>query len=210
MATRLNNFLEMHSIIHPKQFGFRSQHSTTHSLISITETIKKTIDDKKYGCGIFLDLKKALHKVNQNILLTKLEHYGIRGIALNWFKSYLQNRSQFVHLNGTNSEKKTITCGVPQGSVLGPILFLLYINDLPNISNKMQFFLFADDTNIYFETDDLKSLERIMNKELKKLYEWLCLNRLSLNVSKTNFIIFHAMNKPKTNITLFIDKKTIT
>ena len=118
--------------------------------------------------------------LNHDILLTKLEHYGIRGIALNWFKSYLHNRSQFVHLNGTNSETKIITCGVPQGSVLGPLLFLLYINDLPNISNKLQFFLFADDTNNYVETEDLDTLEKFMNKESKKLYEWLCINRLSL------------------------------
>ena len=97
---------------------------------------------------------------------------------------------QFAQLNGTNSDIKSITCGVPQVSVLGPILFLLYINDLPNICDKLKFFLFADDTNIYLESSN-------MNKELEKLYDWLCINRLSLNVSKTNFVIFHAPNKSK-------------
>ena len=108
----------------------------------------------------------------------KLEHYGIREEALDWFKSYLTNRKQFVHLNGVNSTGRNITCGVPQGSVLGPLRFLLYINDLPNISDKLKFYLFADDTNIYLESDNLKLLERTMNKELEKLHEWLCINTL--------------------------------
>ena len=128
--------------------------TTSHSLISITETIRNSMEDGKYGCGVFIDLKKAFHTVNHKILLTKLEHYGIRNEALMWFRSYLTDRKQFVYLNGVNSDVKGITCGVPQGSVLGPLLFLLYINDLPNISKKLKFFLFADDTNIYYESDN--------------------------------------------------------
>ena len=136
----------------------------------------------------------------------KLEHYGICGTSLSWFKSYLSERKQFVNLNGTDSVVKVITCGVPQGSVLGPVLFLLYMNDLPNISKELKFYLFADDTNIYFESNELKSLEKIMNKELMKLYEWLCINRLSLNISKTNFVVFHVKNKPKSLVTILINK----
>ena len=209
MVCRLNDFLELHSIIYPNQFGFRSGCSTTHSLISITETINKTIEDKKYGCGVFIDLKKAFDTVNHKILLQKLEHYGIRDMALAWFESYLNGRKQYVSLNGCDSGIKDISCGVPQGSVLGPLLFLLYINDLPNISEKLKFFLFADDTNIYLEDVNLRNLEKCMNDELKKLYEWLCINRLSLNISKTNFIIFHAINKPKSPVTILINKKAI-
>ena len=124
---------------------------------------------------MFIDLKKAFYTVNHDILLLKLEHYGIRGVAYSWFKSYLSDRKQFVSLNGVESNLKNISCGVPQGSVLGPLLFLLYINDLPNISSKLKFFLFADDTNIYFESKNLKNIEKIINFELKKFYEWLIL-----------------------------------
>ena len=120
------------------------------------------------------------------------------------------DRKQYVFYNGESSDLKPISCGVPQGSVLGPLLFLIYINDLPNISTNLKFFLFADDTNIYFESDDLMKLENAVNKELNKLHLWLNVNRLSLNVSKTNFIIFHSYNKPlKQHITLKMNKKAI-
>ena len=127
------------------------------------------MEAKKYGCGVFIDLTKAFDTVDHDILLHKLEHYGIREFALDWFKSYLSDRKQYVHLNGVDTEMEGITCGVPQGSVLGPLFFLIYINDLPNISKKIKFYLFADDTNIYLESHDLQSLEKTMNKELEKL-----------------------------------------
>ena len=144
------------TILFQNQFGFRKNNSTTFALIEITEKIKETIDNKKYGCGIFIDLRKAFDNVNHDILLKKLEHYGIRGNALKWFRSYLPNRKQYVSLNGECSESKHITCGVPQGSCLGPLLFLIYINDLPNISEVLHFYLFADDTNIYYEAETIK------------------------------------------------------
>ena len=113
--------------------------------------------------------------------------------------------------NGESSNIQSITCGVPQGSVLGPLLFLLYINDLPNISNILQFYLFADDTNIYYEAENLDKLELVINKELKKLHTWLIVNKLSLNIDKTNFVVFHPYNKPlKQNITLKIYKNAIS
>ena len=112
--------------------------------------------------------------------------------------------------NGVQSSTKTLTCGVPQGSVLGPLLFLIYINDLPNISDKLQFFLFADDTNIYYEVHDLRNMEKVMNKELKKLSLWLNLNRLALNISKTNFVIFRTKQKIiDHNVTLILNRKAI-
>ena len=148
-----------------------------------------------FGCGVFIDLQKAFDTVNHSILLKKLEHYGIRGTVLDWFSSYLSNRKQFVSVNGATSDHATITCGVPQGSVLGPLLFLLYINDLPNASKVLSFYLFADDTNIYFRSQDLCSLQKIMNMELKKVRKWLDANQLALNIDKTNFVIFHSPQK---------------
>ena len=155
-------------------------------------------------------MSKAFDTVNHKILLQKLEHYGIRGMLLNWFESYLTDRKQYVFYNGVSSDLKTISCGVPQGSVLGPLLFLIYINDLPNISDKLQFFLFADDTNIYYESNDLKNLEKTVNEELKKLSLWLNLNRLALNISKTNFVIFRSSQKvPNHSVTLLMNKKAL-
>ena len=120
---KLYDFLEIHSILFKDQLGFRKHNSTTFALTEITEKIKEGIDYGFYGCGIFIDLKKALDTVNHDIFLLKLEHNGMRGTALNWFKSYLSNRKKFVHLNGFNSEMKDVSSGVPQGSVLRPILF---------------------------------------------------------------------------------------
>ena len=146
MHQRIYKFVQTHNILYPSQFGYRIKHSTSHFLINITEGIKHSIDDNKYGCGIFLDLKKAFDTVNHRILLENLEHYGIRGVVLDWFKSYLENRKQYVTVNGHCSETLNIICGVPQGSVLGPLLFLIYINDLTNVSKVLKFHLFADDT----------------------------------------------------------------
>ena len=210
MHKKLYNFLETHNVLYQNQYGFRKNNSTVYALTQITEKIKSTIDNGKYGCGIFIDLRKAFDTVNHKILLGKLEHYGIRGNMLNWFESYLKDRKQFVSINGQVSDLKDITCGVPQGSVLGPLLFLLYINDLPNISKILNFYLFADDTNIYYESESLTKIEKTVNKELDKLYLWLNVNRLSLNIEKTNFIIFHPYNKKvKQSITIKINKKAI-
>ena len=210
MHKKLYTFLECNNILFCNQFGFRKNNSTIYALAQITEMIKVSIDIGKFGCGIFIDLRKAFDTVNHEILLTKLEHYGIRDNLLNWFMSYLSNRKQYVSINGLSSEPLEINCGVPQGSVLGPLLFLLYINDLPNISNVLDFYLFADDTNIYYESDSLQELEKTINKELQKLYLWLNVNRLSLNIDKTNYIIFHPYNKPmKEHITIKINKKAI-
>ena len=192
MYKRLYNFLELHKIVYILQFGFRASHSINHALISLTESIKNILDNKNFGCGIFLDLQKAFETVNHQILLSKLEHYGIRGTGLAWFKSYLGSRSQYVSINGHNSSHLNVTCGVPQGSVLGPLLFLIYINDLPSSSSKLSFYLFADDTNIYFESDSLNKLQEVVNRELKHVKKWLDANKLAVNVDKTNFIIFHS------------------
>ena len=127
---RICKFFSDNNIIYPLQFGFRQQYSTFHALISLTEDIRKNLDKGNIGCGIFVDLQNAFDTVEHDILLAKLEHYGIRGMANNWFKSYLFNRKQFVSINGHISNQTSVKYGVPQGSVLGPLLFLIYINDL--------------------------------------------------------------------------------
>ena len=124
------------------------------------EKIRNTTDNGNYGFGIVIDLKKAFDTVDHSILLRKLDHYGIRGISLQWLDYYLSNRKQYVSLNSHTSEQLSITHDVPQASVLGPLLFLIFINDLPKISKFLTFYLFADDTNIYYEPSDLLNIRK--------------------------------------------------
>ena len=172
MHNRLYKYLEKIELLYQLQFGFREKHSATHALLSLTESIKHSIDNGKFGCGIFFDLQKAFDTVKHDILIKKIEHYGIRGNVLDWFRSYLRCRFQYVSVNGHSSDLLPISCDVPQGSVLGPLLFLIYINDLPNISKVIQFYLFADDTSIYFESDNLLALQKVVNRELRKVRKW--------------------------------------
>lgn len=166
MYRHLYKYLELHNIFYEPQFGFRANFSTSHALISLIENLKKSIDEGSFGCGLFIDLKKAFDTVNHSILLKKLEHYGIRGTVNEWFQSYLSGRFQYVSVNGHNSNLQPITCGVPQGSVLGHLLFLIYLNDLPNSSEKLLFHLFADDTNIYFSSKNFDLIQTTLNEEL--------------------------------------------
>ena len=199
ICCRLLDFLEKEKIFYDKQFGFRTKHSTDHAVLSIIDKIQRAIDDRDFSCGIFLDLSKAFDTVDHTILIKKLECYGIRGNAKNWFTSYLSNRQQTVAVNKITSNPTTIFCGIPQGSVLGPVLFLLYINDFNQNSDLFDFHLFADDANLFYRHKSLSILESDINNELVNINTWLCANKLSLNIKKSNFVLFHP---PQRKITL--------
>ena len=190
MYARVEKFFKSSETIYKYQFGFRRHYSTNHALLSITEQIRNALDKNMYACGVFIDLEKAFDTVNHQILLSKLYHYGIRGVANKWFSSYLSNRYQRVSVNGVSSSRMPITCGVPQGSILGPLLFLIYINDMHLAMQSTTMYHFADDTNLLYSCKTLKVLRSKLNKDLEFLYDWLCANRLSLNAGKTEFIVF--------------------
>ena len=195
--TRLQNFLTANEILSNCQYGFRSCMSTVHAALELVESISTSIDTKLHCAGVFIDLKKAFDTVNHELLLKKLSFYGLRGIAIEWITTYLTNRKQYVMAHGHSSSMRYITCGVPQGSVLGPVLFLLYINDICNISNFVKFVLFADDTNIFCSSNSLHDLQNLLNRELAKLFVWFSVNKLSLNLGKTNYMLFR--NRPPEN-----------
>ena len=187
---RLYKFLVKHNVLYKYQFGFRKGYSTTMALIEIVNNIKTAIDNNKFVCGIFLDLTKAFDTVDHQILLDKLHHYGVRGQTNNLFKSYLSNRKQFVKIGNSESSHLSINCGVPQGSVLGPLLFLIYINDIANLSPLGNIRLFADDTNVFVEHENLEQLYENAKIILEYLYQWFKDNKLTVNAKKSSFTIF--------------------
>ena len=188
--SRVFKFLDKNKIFYKKQYGFRPKYSTNHALIDITEKIREALDKNKIAAGVFVDFQKAFDTVNHKILIKKLEHYGIRGTLNKWFESYLTNRKQHVSVLGFDSDNQAVNHGVPQGSVLGPLLFLIYINDLHKSVKHSSTFHFADDTNLLSIGDNPNTLQSKLNKDLKSLYKWLLANKISLNAAKTELIIF--------------------
>ena len=171
MYSRLLSFININKILYKFQFGFREDHSPQLALIYLVDKISNALENGEYVLGVFLDFSKAFNTVDHDILFTKLHHYGVRGVCLNWFKSYLSNREQFVCFSGTDSDKKGIRCGVPQGSILGPLLFLIYINDLSSVSQKLFSLLFADDSNMFITGKNPDTLIELMNTELVKVVD---------------------------------------
>ena len=152
--------------------------------------------------GVFIDLAKAFDTIDHGILLKKMQHYGIRGVALRYISSYLENHKQYVSIDGLKSDLTTIVCGVPQGSILGPILFLLYINDLNSVSKILKTIMFADDTNLFLTGYDITTVEQQLNIELIAINTWFQVNLLSLNVSKSSFVIFGHRRNLSANISI--------
>ena len=191
---RTVSFVEKHSILYKNQYGFRSKHSTDLAVTYVTDNILKALDNKQYVIGVFMDLAKAFDTINHKILLQKLHHYGMRGNVFKWFESYLSHRIQYVKYNGILSKIAVIKYGVPQGSILGPLLFILYLNDLYKASKLTELVLFADDSNLFIKGHNLEETIINLNTELSKISEWFRANELSLNLNKTHYMIFSNKN----------------
>ena len=191
MYNRLFKYLKTNEILYKKQFRFQEGHSTEHAIIQLIDQINNCFEKNHFTLGIFIDLKKAFDTVDHAILIKKLKHYGIIGNNLRWFESYLENRKQYITYKTTKFMTfENMTCGVPQGSILGPLLFLLYINDLSNVSNILDLIMFADDTNLFYSHHNIKELFTAVNKELQKLGDWFTSNKLSINIKKTKYAFF--------------------
>ena len=195
MYSRLIKYIDKHNILDNSQYCFRAGSSTSHAILDIIETTQQNMDNKLFSCAVFIDLKKAFDTVDHSILLKKLYCYGIRGITNTWFESYPLNRTQSIEINGFKSSKDPNPYDVPQGSVLGPLLFLLYINDITKASSKPRFFLFADDTNLLYANKNLKTLENTVNTEFIKLCDWLTANKLTLNIKNQTLFCFGPARK---------------
>jgi len=194
---RLYKFMVMHDLLYNSQYGFRNNHSTINAITELNANIVMGFDSRKYTLGTFLDLSKAFDTIDHKILVNKLEYYGVRGIALEWFRSYLENRKQYVLYNNVKSDIQEITYGVPQGSVLGPLLFIIYSNDIPHSLEKSKCILFADDTTVYISGQSRDVLYSDMKSDLDNLIEWFRANKLSLNIQKTDYVLFRPTEKMK-------------
>ena len=191
---QLYGYFTKNNLLYKSQYGFRKGHSCELAAMEVTDKIFKYLDNKKLPIALYLDFSKAFDTINHAILMDKLKHYGVTGVALRWFKDYLTNRKQFVQYKDKVSKMSTITTGVPQGSILGPLLFIIYINDIAKITNKFKFTIYADDTTLIepictFAQPNLRNMNKLaqeINNELEKIVNWLALNKLSLNAKKPN------------------------
>ena len=185
---QLYGYLEINDILSSSQFGFRTHHGVEHPLVLFSSRVTNSLNRGLNNMSLFIDLKKAFDTVNFTILLAKLEHYGIRGVSLSWFKNYLV-RFQCVLAGGVLSDIVDMLCGIPQGTVLGPLLFLLFVNDLA-LATTLLSLLFADDCTLQGEHENLSELFSMMNEQLGVAEKWFSANLLTLNIKKTKFILF--------------------
>jgi hypothetical protein len=191
ISVQLVNHLELNNLLYKHQYGFQRKKSTEHNLLHISNYIFNALNNKEKCLGIFLDLKKAFDVCSHEILLKKLKKYGITGVAHQWFSSYLKNRVQKIDINGNLSAEQIFNISVIQGSILGPILFLIYINDL-FLASSLATFMFADDTACIASNTNTEELFNYANVELTKIARWFRANKMAVNVKKTKFILFHT------------------
>ena len=210
LYNRIMSFFDRFQVISQFQFGFRKKHSTELALTYFLNKASKALDERLYFISTFIDLSKAFDTIDHAILISKLSYYGIRGKMLSLIIDYLSNRQQTVQFGGSSSSLLPVTCGVPQGSILGPLLFSIYLNDLPYVSQDLQTIMFADDTTFYLSSNSIDAATMTMNSELGLISEWMKVNKLSLNISKTNCMSF-TLDHSKRNDTLHIaiDGQTI-
>ena len=198
----LSPILETNDLLNPLQFGFRKQHSTYMPIAHMNDEITKNLQENEITCILYLDLKKAFDSVCIEILLRKIYYIGIRGSLYDIIDSYLCNRQQITKINHTYSDKQAITVGVPQGSILGPLLFIMYINDMPNITDLASFYVFADDTAVMIKAKSIEQLQIKVNQLMPIVTKWFQTNRLSLNASKSSYQIFSRNRSSDINISL--------
>ena len=183
------------------QYGFRPKHSTEYAALELIDRIITQLDKDEIPINIYLDLSKAFDTIDHIILIDKLKYYGVHGTNLNLFSSYLENRKQYMEIDNIKSNMLSITTGVPQGSILGPLLFIIYINDFAQASKMFNFLIYADDItlsstlNVFSDNTHDQNLESLINEELVKINDWLKINQLSLNVVKSKFMIFQMKKK---------------
>ena len=173
MYNRLFKDLSENSVLYKKQFRFQTSHSTEHAILLLVNQLYQSFDESKFTLGNFIDLNKAFDTVEHKILTKKLGLYGIKDCNLRWFGSYLSNRKQFITYGDKQTNIETITCGVPQDSILRPLLFLIFVNDLHKVTKYLDPIMFADDTNLFWSHENIKTLFQIVNSELKLVTEWL-------------------------------------
>ena len=178
-----------------KQCGFQQNCSTDQAILHLIDEISKSFDENEYTLGVLIDLSKAFDTVDHEILLKKIKFYGINKTILKWLFSYLSKRKQYISYDSKPTKTQTVLCGVPQGSILGPLLFLIYVNDLFKSSNILNPIMFADDTNLFYSHKNISNLFKTVNNELKNIHEWFKANKLSLNISKTKYSFFHPIQK---------------